>query len=178
MLPHQINGNVPHGLSLRLDEGLTRNNIWQGTVQIFPGIIIIIIIIGLLLFIKVYRNRLPWHVRELKLTCWSCERGFKVGGKAEKSNSPVCKRLSSTHSWHKHPTDEPLAGGAAGKENQQHAIDRKRAEKQENTTQSLLSLCYPWLMEDGKSEPAIEQEREKASPSSRRCLAACGLLFK
>lgn len=155
MLPHQINGNVPHRLSLRLDEGLTRNNIWQGTVQIFPGVITIIII-GLLLFIKVYRNRLPWNVHELKLTCWSCERGCKVGGKAEKSNSPVCKRLSSTHSWHKHPTHEPLAGGAEGKENQQPVIGRKRAKKRENTTQSLLSLFYPWLIEDGKSEQAIE----------------------
>lgn len=32
---------------------------------------------------SVYRIRLPGHVHRLKLSCDSCERRFKVGGKTE-----------------------------------------------------------------------------------------------
>ena len=150
-LPHRVNGKVPQRSNLRLAEGLKRSNIGGTAYKYWLG-----------LLETVYRSRLPGHICRLELTCHSCERGFKVGGKTEKNHGPVCGRLR-TQSLHKHLVNESLAREAEGKKSSSQEIRREPRHEKTQPSHSRHFPTHGWLKMERKR--VTQGEQGKASQS-------------
>lgn len=116
---------------------------------------------------RVYRIRLPGHICRLELTCHSCERGFKVGGKTEK-NGPVCEWLR-TQSLHKHLVNESLAREAEGKKISSQAIRREPRHEKTQPSHSRHFPTHGWLKMERKRVMQGEQGKPSQSTLVPRC---------
>lgn len=115
--------------------------------------------------IKVYRNRLPWHIRRLQPTCSSCERGFK----AEKVMAQCVKGWVAhphcTSSPQINPQQEKLKGRA-------WATWGKDTKKREHSPVAPVTLLpmVDWWWKVRESHLVGEGEGKQIWPPVPRCL--------